>query len=56
MVSEARSWEQGPRSGRRDSAALIRVKGSASRGEGSGVEHDHEHEQEHEQEHEGEES
>src|SRR5437764_8666991 len=34
MVSEARSWEQGARSGRRE-RRVVRVKGSASRGEGS---------------------
>src|SRR6476659_9256456 len=31
MLSEARSWEQGARSGRRE-RRVIRVKGSASRG------------------------
>jgi len=49
MVSEARSWEQGARSGRRE-RRVIRVKGSASRGGESGVEHEHEHEQEDEDE------
>ena len=58
MVSEARSWEQGARGKERTARQrrVIRVKGSASRGGESGVEHDHEHEQEHEQEHEEEES
>jgi len=49
MVSEARSWEQGARSGRRE-RRVIRVKGSASRGGESGVEHEHEHEHEQEDE------
>ena len=52
MVSEARSWEQGARSGRRE-RRVIREKGSASRGGESGVEHEHEHEQEDEDEGEG---
>ena len=49
MVSEARSWEQGARSGRRE-RRVIRVKGSASRGGESGVEQEQEHEHEQEDE------